>query len=518
VAIIGAGASGIVTAKTLLAAKIPVTVYEAGSQVGGLWVYENDNGSAIAYKNLYILTPKRYTQWRDFPMDADTPEYARHSDMARYFVDYVDHFQLRPHIRFNERVTKVVPEGRQWRVGSAVGDELYDAVIVATGHFHTPRVPRTLDGFTGETMHSAQYRDVSQVLDRRVLVIGLGNSACDVAADVSWGAQKTVISARTPVFSGPRWFFGHSVLDVMHYFQGPHVPRAWKGKVGRALVRLYWGDMTRWGVRRPEKATHGVFHEFLLPILKSGRLTIRPDVVGIEGRQVTFADGHSESFDVIISATGYRLAFPFLDQIVELNEDSSDVDDLYLHVVAIRQPGLFFVGLANNNGLANTPTFERQAEFIADVLTGDLVLPDAETMAAAVRERRARRDAMFLNSPRHALEEPQPDYLIDLIAQPRTQSRRPMTSVSQEAPHRCWLCGRDVSTSQLRTWHATDWGRLQRWPDRYTKPVRLCRDCVRDVRRSRRRAAAAAATLLAGLSLSGAGLGATVRRLSNHFR
>jgi dimethylaniline monooxygenase (N-oxide forming) len=514
VAIIGAGASGVVTAKTLLQQGLDVTVYEAGSSIGGLWVYENDNGTPVAYKNLYILTPKRYTQWRDFPMDDATPEYARHTDMARYFQQYADFFGITPHIRFKDRVLDVKPAGSEWQVTSEKGTRDYDAVVVATGHFHRPRWPQGLKAFTGEVLHSSQYREPIQANNKRVLVIGLGNSACDVAADVSWVAEKTVVSARTPVFSGPRWLFGHAALDIFHRFQGPRSPKRALGKLSKTLVRLYWGDLSRWGIREPSKGAHGVAHEFLLPILKYGRIVLRPDITAIDGQTISFSDGTSEDFDLVIAATGYELDFPFLGDLIRLNPERSELDNIYLRVFSADHPGLAFVGLSNNNGVANTPTFERQAELLADVLAGRGGLPDDDAMRQAVRERREKTQALFLNTPRHAMEEGHPDYVIELVHERIERGAQPNGTGGERTDRfgkRCWSCGVEVAEPQARTGHATDWGLLRQRPNTYTKPVKLCPPCHEKTRRMRRTTvgAAAAATGAVGL-VAVAGVSAVV--------
>jgi dimethylaniline monooxygenase (N-oxide forming) len=513
VAIIGAGAAGVVAAKVLLEAGIGVAVYEAGSYVGGLWVYDNDNGASIAYRNLYILTPKRYTQWRDFPMDAATPEYARHSDMARYFQQYADFFDVAAHIRFNTRVIRVDPLDGRWRVASEGGGaELFDAVVVATGHFHRPRWPPVLEHFTGEVLHSSQYREPAQATNKRVLVIGLGNSGCDVAADISWSAAKTVISARTPVFNGPRWLFGRSFLDVLSPLQGPRIPQIIPARLSKLLVRLYWGDLSRWGFRDPPKGAHGVLHEFLFPILKYGRLSIKPDIDSIDEQKVTFRDGTTEEFDLVIAATGYELSFPFLHDLIQLNEQHSEVDHIYLRIVAVDRPGLYFVGLSNANGTANTPTFERQAEFIADVLTERVRLPTDPEMRAAVRERRARTSELYLNTPRHAMEEPHPAYVIELVRERRNRAvtHGSLPSDGASRPKRygrcCWLCGCQVPVDEARAGHATDWGALRRRPNEFTKAVRLCEGCFLKSRGAHRRVMVGAAITVFVLVLVVSGL------------
>jgi cation diffusion facilitator CzcD-associated flavoprotein CzcO len=482
IAIVGAGASGVVACKVLLQAGHDVTIYEAGSHIGGLWIYENDNGAAVAYRNLYILTPKRYTQWRDFPFDDATPEYAHHTDMARYLHQYADFFGVTERVRFNDRVLEVKPVGPVWEVTSQSGSAEYDAVVTATGHFHSPRWPPILDGFAGELMHSADYREPAQAANRRVLVIGLGNSACDVAADVSWVASKAIISARTPVFSGPRWLFGHSFLDILRRFQGVHVPKSLAGKVAKLMVRAYWGDVSRWGFREPSKGAHGVLHEFLLPILKYGRLQIRGDITAVNGKEVTFADGSSEEFDLIISATGYELEFPFLDGLVRMNEARSELDDIYLRAVSIDHPGLYFVGLSNNNGVANTPSFQRQAELIAHVLGGHVTLPSPDEMRVAVIRRRERTKELYLNTPRHDMEERHPDYVIELVHEmiDRRNGHGPLPKpATRRAGKRCWLCGSVIEPGKARMAHATDWGSLRWVPGTYTQPVKLCPDCFR---------------------------------------
>jgi dimethylaniline monooxygenase (N-oxide forming) len=502
VGIIGAGAAGIVSAKVLMQAGFNVTVYEAGSTIGGLWVYDNDNGQSIAYRNLYILSPKRYTQFRDFPFDQKTPEYAHHTDMSRYLRQYAEFFDVIPRIRFNDRVVGIAKRDGRWEVASATGaSKSFDAVLVATGHFHVPRWPRLAGSFSGELLHSSQYRDPLQLANKRVLVVGIGNSACDVAVDASWVATKTTISTRTGILSGPKWLFGHSPFDLYYRVLGVHVPKSLPGRILKPLVRLQWGDRATWGFRDPEgKGAHGTLNEFLFSIVKYGRITLRPDVAAIDGQVIRFIDGTEEEFDVIVAGTGYELSFPFLDGLIDLDAERSEVDDLYLRIFAIKHPGMSFVGLANSNLGTNTPNFERQAELIADVLGGQVVLPTSEEMTRAVAERRERTRQQWLNTPRHALEERHPDYMIELERERRLRRRNAsangQVASAERFGKRCWVCGRLAPADTLLSRYATDWWALRSRGGAYTRPVRVCRDCWHRVRMGQLRIAAAALAVI----------------------
>ena len=160
IAVIGAGAAGLCAAKHLLAKGMEVVVFELGTCIGGLWVYENDNGLSGAYQSLHVNSENKVTAYKDFPFPESAPIYPDHVQMAQYLVDYADRFALRPHIRFRSQVTKIaqVPGGR-WRVELAdTSHENFDAVVVASGHQGVPSHPPFAKDFTGEYLHSPAYR------------------------------------------------------------------------------------------------------------------------------------------------------------------------------------------------------------------------------------------------------------------------------------------------------------------------------------------------------------------------
>src|ERR1700685_3001121 len=117
VAIVGAGAAGLCAAKHLLGKGMEVVVYELGSRIGGLWVYENDNGSSPGYLSLHVNSEHQVTAYKYFPFPASAPLYPDHRQMTAYLEAYADRFNIRPHIRFHSKVTAIEPStGAEWIV------------------------------------------------------------------------------------------------------------------------------------------------------------------------------------------------------------------------------------------------------------------------------------------------------------------------------------------------------------------------------------------------------------------
>jgi cation diffusion facilitator CzcD-associated flavoprotein CzcO len=191
--IVGAGSSGITAAQVLQAAGIEFDCFEMGSGVGGNWRYDNDNGVSSAYRSLHVNTSRDGMQYAAYPMPATTPDYPSHWQIADYFDAYVDHFGLRERIEFRTEVTKVEPvDGGGYDVTTRSRDDgrvartgHYDHVLVANGHHWDPRWPEPAfpgsEDFPGEQIHAHYYRTPDLFVDKRVVVLGIGNSACDIA-------------------------------------------------------------------------------------------------------------------------------------------------------------------------------------------------------------------------------------------------------------------------------------------------------------------------------------------------
>ncbi|MGI4801135.1 MAG: flavin-containing monooxygenase, partial [Janthinobacterium lividum] len=254
VAVIGAGAAGLSAAKHLIDAGCDVTVFELGSQIGGLWVYENDNGLSPAYASLHLNSENRVTAYKDFPFPEEAPLYPDHQAVAQYLQAYADRFDLRRLIRFGARVMSVRPG---WTVTLADDTtERFDAVVVASGHQGVPKHPPFAAEFTGEYLHAHAYRTPERFRDKDVLVIGVGNSACDIAADICTVTASTTMVARSPVLFMPRMVLGVPTSRVLARIEKPWMPWPLRRRIREWIARVAHGRMEQWGFTTPTTRTH----------------------------------------------------------------------------------------------------------------------------------------------------------------------------------------------------------------------------------------------------------------------
>lgn len=426
VCVIGAGSSGIAAAKALHVAGIPFDCFEQGSVIGGNWVYDNPNGVSACYETLEINTSCPRMAFSDFPMPADYPPYARHDQVRAYFESYVEHFGFRHTITFSTTVEQVerAPDGR-WTVRTAGPDgervESYDAVLVANGHHWDARWPDPAPGsFTGEQIHSHDYRSADQLAGRDVVVVGMGNSGLDIAVEASKVARSITLSVRRS-----HWVMRKMLLGKpADRFVMPGWLPGWVISAGLRVSALTAGDLTRYGLPRPTHRpgqAHPVQSEQIRARLQAGAISPRPNIDRFEGDTVVFADGTRCRADLIVWATGYRVSFPFFDP--ELVAAPENDLPLWRRTVHPDLPGLYFVGLLQPLG-AVMPLAEAQSAWIAETLAGRyLPPPDAEirSQMAAEHDRAKRR---FYNSPRHTMEVDFEHYLWSLERERRRGARR----------------------------------------------------------------------------------------------
>lgn len=415
VCIVGAGSSGIASCQVLHARAIEFDCFEKGSEVGGNWRYGNDNGMSSAYRSLYINTSRRTMAYASYPMPEDYPDYPHHSQIAAYFDDYVDHFGFRDRISFRTEVTRVAPaEGGGWDVtvrpvdGGEERTARYDAVMVANGHHWDPRWPEP--PFPGElddsveVVHAHHYKTPDGYEGRRVLVLGIGNSACDIAVEVSRVAERTFLAMRRGAWVLPK-YIGGTPLDEMAPEWASRLPFPIQRLFLGLAVRRVQGDPTDYGLPRPDHRVgeaHPTVSSELLPAIGHGRIAVKPNIARLEGDSVRFEDGSVERVDRIVYCTGYRISFPFLDR--ELLDPSADNRvDLYRHVVHPDLPGLYFIGLVQPLG-AIMPIAEQQSEWIADVLEHRVDLPSRERMRREIARDRRAMSRRYVASKRHTIQ------------------------------------------------------------------------------------------------------------------
>ncbi|WP_043723581.1 NAD(P)/FAD-dependent oxidoreductase [Kutzneria sp. 744] len=418
VCVIGAGSSGIAACQVLQARGIDFDCYEVGSEIGGNWRYLNDNGMSSAYRSLHINTSTRQMRYASFPMPAELPAYPDHFQIARYFDDFVDHFGLRDKIAFRTEVTSVVPEDGVYDVTIRERDGVertlrYRSVIVANGHHWDPRVPEFPGEFAGERQHSHYYRTFEPYVGKRVVVLGIGNSACDIAVELSRVADKTFMAMRRSAHVLPKFLFGIPTdhLTTSPLARGP----LWLQRLSlRAMLALTRGDVTRYGLPKPDHkvlAAHPTVSDDILTRVGHGDVTVKPNIARFDGDAVVFADGSREEVDAVIYCTGYRITFPFLAD--DLFNAADNEVALYHRVVPPGQPGLYFLGLVQPLG-AIMPLAEAQAHWIADLIEGTAALPPPAEMNRGDPRYRERMRRRYVASKRHTIEVDFQEYLADL--------------------------------------------------------------------------------------------------------
>ncbi len=426
IAIIGQGSSGIAASKTLHERGIDFVAYEASDRVGGNWVFRNKNGMSASYSTLHINTSRERMEYADFPMPKSYPDFPHHSQIAEYFDAYVDHFGFRDRIRFETPVQRVERTAGGWDVDG----DAFDAVIVANGHHWDARWPEPAfpgtDSFTGEQMHAHAYTDPEQLRDRDVVVLGMGNSAMDIAVDASYTAKSTTLAARRGAYVVPKYMFGRPA-DQLH--NDPRVPFAVRRALISGLIKAYVGDMQRYGLPKPDHRfgeAHPTISGRILDRLAHGAIAAKPNIARLEGDRVHFTDGTSVHADLVVYCTGYRVTFPFFDPDF-ISAPDNDLP-LFRRVFHPDVDGVYFLGLLQPLG-AIMPLADAQSQWIADHLQGRYVLPDRGTVAKDMADERKRMFKRYVASKRHTMQVDFDDYLHALAKERAAGAQRALTPV-----------------------------------------------------------------------------------------
>jgi dimethylaniline monooxygenase (N-oxide forming) len=419
VCVVGAGAAGLTAIKALAERSIEFDCFEMGSAIGGLWRYDNDNGRSPVYASLHIDTSKERFAFEDLPMPKHWPTYLHHSQVLVYLEAYARAFGLVPLITFRHEVTSVVRLVDRWSVtvrdlaSGAKTTNAYRAVIVASGHHWDPNLPGTDGPFAGRIMHAQAYRTPEPFIGKDVVVVGAGNTAVDLAAELSWHARSVTLSTRSGAHVLPRYLFGRP-LDRWSTRTSTRLPLAVQRPLYRTLLFLARGRQDSYGFPTPAApilSQHPTVNQEILRLVKDGQVAVRRGLSRMTEHEAVFVDGTTTKCDVIIYATGYTISFPFLEEVLEVFENRVD---LYRRVVSVDHPGLFFVGLIQPVG-ALPPLAEQQAKWVSRLLDG-APLPTVATMKAAIARDREELTSRYEDRPRHTIQVDYWSYLDEMRA------------------------------------------------------------------------------------------------------
>jgi hypothetical protein len=398
--VIGAGPAGLAVARALAERNLPYTHIERHTAPGGLW--DIDNPGSPMYESAHFISSKTLSGFGGWPMPDEFADYPSHRQVLSYLTSFADAYGLTERIEFGVEVSGVEQNtDGTWTVTRADGRQSIHAhVVVCTGSQWHPNIPEIPGNFTGELRHTVGYRSADELRGKRVLVVGAGNSGCDIACDAARSADHAVISMRRGYWFIPKHVFGRPVDTLAH--TGPKLPMWLEQRLFGALLRLLNGDPRRLGLQKPDHKlfeTHPAVNSMLIHHLQHGDITAKPGIADAEGRTVRFTDGTSDDFDLILLATGYVHKVP----VAQKYFGDEQHPDLYLSSFSRDHPGLFGVGFVETNSAAYL-LFDAQAQLIAGFIHdsrrqsakaqrfADLIHSDRPDLSGGLK---------FVDSPRH---------------------------------------------------------------------------------------------------------------------
>ena len=392
--VIGAGPSGLATAAELRRRGLAFDHVERHDGVGGLW--DIDNPTTPMYESAHFISSKRLSCFPGRPFDSGVADYPPRVEILRYLREFAAEEGLSDGIRFGVEVTGIARDGAGYavtfagegapgtgmeprngtgpRTATRTATRTYRHVICASGTLSVSVLPDIPGDFDGDYRHSATYRSIDELRGKRVLIIGAGNSGCDIACDAATAADAADLSMRRGYWFIPKHLFGKPSDEWT--VTGPQLPARIMQWGAQAILRLYFGDLRKLGLPKPGHRifeTHPLMNDQLIHHLRHGDVSVRGDVEHFDGADVVFRDGTRGTYDLVLAATGFRHAVPYGG---DLFSDHA-IEDMYLGFAHRKHPGLWAPGLIELNSGA-FGAIGQQARLLAEVLadeatgTGDL--------------------------------------------------------------------------------------------------------------------------------------------------
>ncbi len=446
VCVVGAGSSGLAAAKNLLEGGFEVDVIERDAELGGNWNYGRP-GSRV-YRSTRMISSKSFTQYSDFAMPDHFPDYPHHEQVIDYLRAYSRHWRIDERTEYETSVESIVPScgeshggagtsgAEPWDVATSRGRRRYQAVVIANGHNHQPRWPDYPGTFDGQAIHSAQYKTPDILAGKRVLVVGGGNSACDIAVEAAQQGCTTLHSMRRGYHYVPKYLFGRPsdrLSDRLAALGLPLVLRRW---LIAAILRVMGGPAQKSGLPAPDHRlyeTHPVVNSLLPYYVRHGAVQLKPDIAELAGREVRFVDGSRETVDLIVYATGYCIDFPFIERRYLNWRDGCP--RLHLNVFHPEHDNLFVAGLIQPDS-GQFQLVDWQMKAVATFLrAAESNHPAADKLRGLKRDAgsHARTSIRYQRTDRHLLEVEHWGYLQELKRLVRLlKHERPSAMVATE--------------------------------------------------------------------------------------
>lgn len=424
VAIIGAGASGLTCIKSCKDDGLEPVCFEQEDSIGGLWYFTEEERHSSVYRSTVINTSKEMMCFSDFPIPKEYPPYMRHDTIVQYFHLYAEAFDLYKHIRFRTKVVDLrktfdFEESGKWEIvfqelnGKNPGEdkvEVYDAVMLCVGHHSEPSWPNPKfpgqDEFAGIKIHSHSYKDFKPFENKKVLVLGIGNSGGDIAVELSRHSSQVFLSTRRGAWVLSRLGKGGEPADqqVGRRFIW-YLPRKLLGYLFHKVVNERF-DHEAFALRpqHPITAQHPMVNDDLPHRIITGSVVVKPNVSHFTKTGVVFDDGSEvNDLDVVIFCTGYKIGFKFIDHsILPVNDN---MVELYKYVFPpnLEKPTLAVLGCIQPLG-AIFPISELQARWATQVFIGKKSLPTKVAMMENIKKKKKDMAKRYYATKRHTIQ------------------------------------------------------------------------------------------------------------------